>query len=300
MFPPESRSGHWLLAACVLAAAACSPLGVIDRPSANQNSRINYLVIHFTSEDFAESLRLLTERTEIPVSAHYLIPEPGDETYARRRLRIFRLVPESRRAWHAGDSYWDGETALNNRSIGIELVNRSACAEPDPSGETPPEEQSCEFLPFDGEQIDRLALLAADILARNPDIDPPDVVGHADVAPRRRADPGPLFPWRRLHEHGIGAWYDEATVSRYRARFERCLPGIAHVERALAAWGYGVGDNGENDLPTRYAVRAFQMHFRPSDYSGRVDAETAAILFALVEKYRPERSAALAVGCAGP
>lgn len=267
--------------------AGCTTLPIVDAPSANQNSRIDHLVLHFTSEDFAESLRLLTQRTNNPVSVHYLVPEPGDETYPQRRLRIYRLVTEQRRAWHAGKSYWAGAETLNDTSIGIEIVNRSACTNTQPEGlPATPDAQDCNFLAFPGEQIALVTRLARDILARNPDIDPVDVIGHGDVAPDRRVDPGPLFPWRLLYEQGIGAWYDDATVARFRVQFTIELPELILLQRALRAYGYHVEDTGVNDVQTRFAVRAFQMHFRPAAFSGKVDAETAAILFALLEKYR--------------
>ncbi len=261
---------------------------MVDVPSANQSSRINYLVLHFTSEDFAESLRLLTQPTDRPVSVHYLVPEPGDATYDRDELVVYRLVREPRRARHAGRSYWAASQSLNNSSIGIEIVNRSRCEAIDPEAEATPENQRCTFLGFPEEQIELVIRLAKNILARNPDIEPIDIVGHADIAPDRRLDPGPRFPWRRLHENGIGVWYDEETVTRYRTAFESELPDLAAMQRALAAFGYRIEETGENDVQTRFVVRAFQMRFRPASWSGGIDAETAAILFALLEKYRPD------------
>ena len=266
---------------------ACSPLRVVNVASENRSSRIEHVVLHFTSVDFAQSMRMLTERTERPVSAHYLVPEKGDPTYPHRRLRVYRLVDEEHRAWHAGQSHWSGDDALNGSSIGIEIVNRSACS-PVPLGNEPvPPEDRCEFHEFDAEQIDLVIELLLDILERHPRIDPVDVVGHSDIAPDRRLDPGPKFPWRRLYEHGIGAWHDDGVVDRYRERFEARPPTLALLQRALKAYGYDVEDTGEHDPRTQVALRAFQMHFRPSDWSGQPDAETAAIVFALLEKYRP-------------
>lgn len=278
-----------LIALAILLVAGCTAVPVVDAPSQNHNSRVNYLVLHFTSEHFAESLRLLTQHSDNPVSAHYLIPEPGDDTYDRRSIAVHRLVPEERRAWHAGKSYWAGKEALNDTSIGIEIVNRSACVDNEPETETPtPEEQACRFLNYPDEQIELVAGLAAGILSRYPDIDPVDVIGHADIAPDRRVDPGPLFPWKRLHEHGVGAWYDEQTVAKYRAQFVSDMPNIGQVQDALNAYGYSIEETGENDIQTRFVIRAFQMHFRSSDSAGQIDAETVAILYALIEKYRPE------------
>ena len=268
---------------------ACTSLNMVNAPSQNHNSRVNYLVIHFTSEHFAESLRLLTQPTARPVSAHYLIPEPDDDTYKRRSLGVHKLVPESRRAWHAGASFWHGEESLNDRSIGIELVNRSYCSDIDPDIETPaPENQSCVFRDFSAEQIALLVRLTGEIIERFPEIDAVDVVGHSDVAPDRKVDPGPRFPWRQLYEQGIGAWYDQETVDRNREQYRHDLPDIALIQRALLAYGYRIEETGQNDLQTRFVVRAFQMHFRPSDHSGQIDAETSAILFALLAKYRSE------------
>jgi len=277
------------IVSCLLLLAGCSSLDMIDRPSENQNSRVNFLVLHFTSENFSESMRLLTQRTDNPVSVHYLVPEPGDETYSGRTLKIHRLVPEHRRAWHAGKSYWSGTTALNDTSIGIEIVNQSACVDNDPETDSPtPEEQTCTFHSYAEAQIDLVILLARDILDRNPDIDPVDVIGHGDIAPGRRVDPGPRFPWKRLFDHGIGAWYDDETVARYRRQFDQDQPDLATVQGALSAYGYQVDQTGENDAQTRFVIRAFQMHFRPSAYPGVADVETVSILFALVEKYRAE------------
>ena len=268
--------------------AGCSqPPPIVDSPSATQSSRINFLVIHFTAEHFAESMRLLTEVTDRPVSVHYLVPEPGDETYTLSELRVHRLVDESRRAQHAGTSFWGGTRNLNDSSIGIEIVNRSSCETVSPDGKiTTPADQECTFLEFPEEQLDLVIELATDIIARNPDIAPVDVIGHSDIAPDRRVDPGPKFPWKRLYENGIGAWYDDETRDRYRRQFEIFPPQIGLFQQALDAYGYIVENSGINDDQTRFAVRAFQLHFRPDSYSGEVDAETAAILFSLLEKYR--------------
>ena len=278
-----------LVILCAAILVGCTSLRTIDLPSANHNSRVQYLVLHFTSEHYAESLRLLTQRTDSPVSVHYLVPEPGDDTYDRRSLEIFRLVPEHRRAWHAGKSYWAGADSLNDTSVGIEIVNRSACVDNDPETETPtPEDQTCTFLDFPDEQIELVIQLAQDILERNPDIDPVDVIGHGDIAPARRVDPGPRFPWKRLYENGIGAWPDDETVMKYRRLLKTDPANMSKVQRALQAYGYEIEETGENDVQTRFVLRAFQMHFRPSDTSGHADGETVAILLALLEKYRSE------------
>ena len=283
-----------LTGAGLCALAACGSLPLVNAPAEVHSSRVDHLVIHFTGQNFAESMRLLTQRNEIPVSAHYLVPELGDPTYPRRRLRIHQLVDEQRRAWHAGESYWHGEVSLNARSIGIEIVNRARCIDIDPDLDVmTPENQRCEFPEYGREQVDLVIRLARDILDRYPGLDPIDIVGHADIAPDRRMDPGPKFPWRELYEQGIGAWYDDDTVAKYLREFEARPPEPMLLQRALNAYGYRIEDTGENDPQTRFVLRAFQSHYRPSDWSGKPDAETAAILFALIEKYRPEALADL-------
>jgi len=272
----------------LLLIAGCSSLPIVDVPSQNHNSRIQYLVIHFTSENFSESLRLLTQRTDNPVSVHYLVPEPGDDTYDRSSLRIYRLVPEDRRAWHAGRSNWGRADALNDNSIGIEIVNQSACVNNDPDTESPtPDDQTCRFLAYPEAQLALVIKLIGDILERHPEIDPVDVVGHGDIATDRRVDPGPHFPWKRLYDAGIGAWYDDEAVAIYRPQFDELLPDMLTIQAALGRYGYLVEETGQDDTQTRFVIRSFQMHFRPSNTSGQIDAETAAILFALNEKYRP-------------
>ncbi len=266
---------------------SCSGLNYVDIQSTNQNSRVNYLVIHATSELFDESLRLLSTRNPGPVSSHYLVPFLEDPTYPRNRLRVYRLVDENRRAWHAGISQWGNESSLNDRSIGIEVVNDFKCSELETFiDEEVMIELECDFPSYPEEQIDILAQLVLKILERHPGIDPVDVVAHSDVAPNRKSDPGPEFPWQQLYERGIGAWYDSDTVLRYSLKLERNKPGIQELQCALSVYGYPIEISGVHDLQSQFAFRAFQLHFRPADYSGTVDTETAAILYALNEKYR--------------
>jgi len=297
----------------------CAGQAVVDAPSSNQNGRVRYLVIHHTTENFAASLALLTEPSDNPVSAHYLVPEPGDDSYTARSLRVYRLVPESGRAWHAGKSYWNGEESLNDHSIGIELVNRTYCLDsPDEiAGGTEPEklcfypdfaeqqlamlfdlipgipEKLCFYPDFAEQQLAMLFDLIPGIMQRHPDIDPTAIVGHADIAPDRKVDPGPRFPWQRLYQLGYGAWYDDETVVKYWNRFRKSLPPIAVIQRALHEYGYQIELTGTADHQTRLAMQAFQMHFRPMMTSGEVDADSVSVLFALLEKYRPERLDAL-------
>ncbi len=283
-----------LAAALVVLLGACGPYPVVEVESTNQSSRIDYIVIHYTSENFAESMRLLTEPSANPVSSHYLIPQPGDTTYPRFRLILHRLVPEYRRAWHAGRSYWAGEESLNDRSIGIEIVNLSACdANATDVDRVHLLEESCAFAGFDDEQIEMLTELLHDLLARYPGIDPVDIVGHSDIAPGRKFDPGPLFPWKKLHDAGIGAWFEADTVERFRQQFSDQPISQRQVARALDAWGFRLCAPGVTEPALAQAIRAFQMHFRPSDPNAVADVETVSILHALLERYRPDALAAL-------
>ncbi|HEN3568029.1 TPA: N-acetylmuramoyl-L-alanine amidase [Yersinia enterocolitica] len=241
-------------------------------PSIAQNERVRFLVLHYTATDDAESLRLLTQGD---VSAHYLVkthPESLDG-----KPVVLQLVPESQRAWHAGVSYWQGRNSLNDTSIGIEIVNRGFTERM----------LRREWYPYNESQIELIERLTKDILERY-NIDPTNVVAHSDIAPLRKSDPGPLFPWKRLAEQGIGAWPDDATVTKYiDGRNKNDLASVAIIQQALAHYGYQIPQSGELDDETSQVIKAFQMHFRAQDFSGIPDVETEAIALALVEKYRP-------------
>lgn len=278
----------------LLSHCSSKPYIVVD--STNQNSRIDYLVIHGTSENFAESLRLLTTTTSNPVSVHYLVPEINDHSYPVDKLRVYSLVAEHRRAWHAGRSYWAEESGLNDRSIGIEVVNEFKCEGTDKSlFESSIGDISCSFLPYSDEQIDLLVTLIKDILTRYPGLNPIDIVGHSDIARMRKSDPGPFFPWQRLYEEGIGPWPDDETVENYKRLFSANMPDIESVQLALLTLGYEVELTGIVDTQTQFTARAFQLHFRPADYSGVLDVDTLSRLWALLEKYRYDELATVSL-----
>jgi N-acetylmuramoyl-L-alanine amidase len=268
---------------------ACA--GVQTTDSANQNSRVSIIVIHHTTADFGDSLRILTKPSSYPVSSHYLIPEPGDPTYGKSSLKTFKLVDESRRAWHAGTSYWAGKSGLNDQSIGIELVNQTWCHASDVGVNpyTGGPDRLCFYPDFADGQIALLIKLLDEILERHPDVKPTHIIGHSDIAPDRKIDPGPRFPWQRLAALGYGAWYDDATVIQYWERFRAEPLPIGNLQKALAAYGYKIDVTGENDEQTRNVVRAFQLHFQPWQVTREMSRESAAILFALLDKYYPEQ-----------
>lgn len=224
-----------------------SDLEIIDRPSPNRDARpegqvIDTLVLHYTGMESGEAALERMCDPEAKVSAHYCIEEDG---------RIFALVPEDQRAWHAGVALWQGENDINARSLGIEMVNPG---------------HEFGYRPFPATQMMALKTLALDILTRQP-IPPARILGHSDVAPLRKEDPGELFDWPGLAASGIGIWPESTTA----AVLENA------VAKALQRIGYGYT---EEDLPA--VIRAFQRHYRPNAITGAADAETRRRLAALL------------------
>lgn len=240
---------------------------IIDgsHPSPNFNQRIFNLVLHYTALDFETSLKVLTDPKR-EVSAHYLIPE----TDIGGQRKIFQLVQDKERAWHAGVSNWKNRSGLNDTSIGIEIVNLGYT---DKDGKRT-------WYPFTDYQIESVIEISKIIIERYQ-IQATNIIGHSDIAPGRKLDPGPLFPWKKLCKNGIGAWYDEKSLEiQPNAKID-----IQRLQKNLRTFGYAINITGNFDQQTRTFVQAFQMHFRPNDYSGNLDAETIAILENLIKKY---------------
>ena len=272
------RKGLWLAAFALFLAGCAGEKGIVDKDGYQLDTRhqaqaayprIKVLVIHYTADDFDSSLATLTDKN---VSSHYLIPSVPP--LHRGKPCIWQLVPEQDLAWHAGISFWRGATRINDTSIGIELENRGWQKS---AGDK-------YFAPFEPAQIQALIPLAKDIIARY-DIKPQNVVAHADIAPQRKDDPGPLFPWRALAEQGIGAWPDAQRVNFYLAgRAPHAPVEMASLLDLLSRYGYKVKPEMTAREQQR-VVMAFQMHFRPTLWNGVADAETQAIAEALLEKY---------------
>ncbi|KAA9001069.1 N-acetylmuramoyl-L-alanine amidase [Affinibrenneria salicis] len=234
-----------------------------------QEARIRFLVIHYTAGDFPASLSVLTDEH---VSVHYLIPAAPPRVAGKPVA--WQLVPESEAAWHAGASYWRGYSRLNATSVGIELENAGYYATL----------TGWRGAPFPPAQIALLIDIAREIVARYH-IAPVNVVAHSDIAPQRKQDPGPLFPWRALAQAGIGAWPDEQRVAqRLLGRRPDQPVATEALLSKLQRYGYEV-DARMDERQRRRVIAAFQLHFRPGDHRGLADAETEAIADTLLEQY---------------
>jgi N-acetylmuramoyl-L-alanine amidase len=270
---------------------ACNSLPINKQISVGQNARIQSLVLHFTALNYERSMYALKDGGG--VSAHYLIPELQDSSYPNSNLEVIQLVDENQRAWHAGMSYWDGRRNLNDTSIGIEIVNVPNCLhKPVVTGTHGGEyaaHKNCQFPNFDAEQIELLIELAQGILQRHPDIEPTKVVGHSDISPNRKNDPGPRFPWYQLYQNGVGAWYEQETVDKYLQDFHLVAPSINLVQKALSLYGYNIKETGILDSQTQNVLSAFQTHFLPTQVTGELNPVTTATVFALLDKYKQPR-----------
>lgn len=233
---------------------------VVERPSPNHDARpgaVDMLVLHYTGMPTAEEALARLCDPEAKVSAHYTIDEAGT---------VWRHVPEERRAWHAGVSFWAGEKNVNGRSIGIELVNPG---------------HEFGYVPFAEPQIAALIALSQDILKRHA-IPARHVLGHSDVAPARKTDPGELFPWQRLAESGIGIWPSLSPPPCGEVEAPEALRVGGDAAALLSRFGYGVPPQVDTSLET--VIAAFQRHFRPSRIDGVADAECLRILKALEQR----------------
>jgi N-acetylmuramoyl-L-alanine amidase len=258
------RPVHWLTLPlmCLLGACASGPQvdPTVDRSyrAVSQDSRIQFIVIHFTTTGFNEALATLTLGG---VSSHYLVRDDP--------VIVYQLVDDSRRAYHAGDSSWQGNTQLNAASIGIEIVNRG--------------NRDGTWQDYRPEQIDAVVTLVKR-LAREYGVKPDHIVGHSDIAPQRKVDPGPRFPWKRLADEGLIPWPDASVVAEKRALYETNLPDVEWFQARLERIGYDVPTTRVLDRETRNVIAAFQMKYRPERFNGTPDAETAALLDALTSK----------------
>jgi N-acetylmuramoyl-L-alanine amidase len=229
-------------------------MDLLDLPSPNFDDRpvggpIDILLLHYTGMQTGDEAIQRLRDPAARVSSHYVVDEDGS---------VIRLVPEEKRAWHAGVSYWAGAREINARSIGIEIVN-------------PGHEWG--YRPFPDVQMRSVTALCQQIVAQHG-IPARRVIGHSDVAPLRKQDPGELFDWKGLAAQGVGLWPEPRPIAWSDAEF------LA----ALHAYGYDIdGPSGSAPETARHAaVLAFQRHFAPTRLDGRIDAQLAAILNGLL------------------
>jgi len=236
----------------------------IAAPSPNFDSRLrppDMLVLHYTGmRTGGEALARLRD-SEAKVSAHYVVEEDG---------QVFALVPDERRAWHAGVSSWAGESDINGISIGVEIVNPG---------------HEFGYRDFPDPQIAAVIDLASDIRSRW-DIPDARILGHSDVAPARKDDPGERFPWARLAAAGHGLWAEALAAPGPGLRKGDDGLGVQLLQSALASFGYGLSPTGTFDDATATVVVAFQRHFVQHRIDGVADGETRAKLMALLRMMR--------------
>jgi len=222
-------------------------------------SRPDMIILHYTGMKTGEGAEAWLCAPESQVSSHYLVHEDG---------HIVQMVRESDRAWHAGKSFWRGVTDVNSHSFGIEIANPG---------------HEFGYHSFPGKQITAVIDLCRGIIARHP-VPPQRVLGHSDVAPGRKVDPGEKFPWRKLAEAGIGHF-----VAPARAGGKPILghgdrgAAVEELQSMLSLYGYGVDITGVYDPPTSVVVSAFQLHFRPRRIDGLADRSTVDTLRRLLE-----------------
>ncbi len=235
-------------------------------PSPNLDERMDgrapdMILLHYTGMQSGEAALARLTTAASKVSSHYVVFEDG---------RIVQCVPEDRRAWHAGESSWAGETDINSRAIGIEIVN-------------PGHEFGYHNFPL--RQIAAVISLCKSIITRRGPISAGRILGHSDVAPSRKQDPGEKFPWELLSESGIGHWVRAAPLDLDGNALNPGDRGdaVVRLQRTLASYGYGIAESGSYDDATSDVIKAFQRHFRPARVDGIADRSTLLTLRALIE-----------------
>ena len=242
-----------------------SPLVADLFPSPNIEPRLrgltpSMLILHYTGLPTVERSLEILSRPDCKVSCHYVVDTDG---------RVIQMVPEEMRAWHAGLSSWQGETDINSASIGIEIQNSGH------SGGSPE---------FPEAQMRAVTALCQDIVARH-DITPPRVLGHSDIAPSRKIDPGEKFDWPGLARDGVGFWVPPVPVDVQDSGYGAgdVHDDVAEAQRLFARYGYGLAETGVFDEAMRFTVRAFQLHFRQALISERLDRSTLETARRLLE-----------------
>jgi N-acetylmuramoyl-L-alanine amidase len=217
------------------------------------------ILLHYTGMETAQAALDRLRDPVARVSSHYFVHENGN---------VVQMVREANRAWHAGVSSWGGQTDINSRSIGIEIVNPG---------------HDFGYPDFPIRQIAAVIALCRGIIARRA-VTRDRVLAHSDVAPARKQDPGEKFPWRLLAESGVGLWVEPVPITDWLS----LVPGdtgatVTELQKSFAEFGYGVPVSGDYDETTKHVVTAFQRHFRPAQVDGMADTSTRETLRKLLE-----------------
>ena len=252
------------MSSVAFAPESCVVAEVLPSPNFGERKaeRPDMILLHYTGmRQTMAALELLTISGS-QVSAHYFVFEDG---------RVVQLVQERHRAWHAGLATWAGETDINSCSIGIEIANPG---------------HEFGYRDFPRRQIAAVTALCRSIQTRHR-ISPMRVLGHSDVAPGRKQDPGEKFPWRTLFDSGVGHWVKPAPITRGRGSVLALGDhgeAVSLVQASLAEYGYGITANGNFDSAMQDVVAAFQRHFRPELIDGMVDESTRKTLSDLLSQ----------------
>jgi N-acetylmuramoyl-L-alanine amidase len=217
------------------------------------------VILHYTGMENADGALNWLCQEKAQVSCHYFVYEDG---------RIVQLVGEDKRAWHAGQSCWKGETDINSRSIGIEIANPG---------------HQFGYVDFPEAQMDSVIKLVGDIVARHA-IPAADILAHSDVAPTRKEDPGERFDWRLLHAAGLGIWVEPSPIiPGEKLALGECSEEVKNFQSGLGELGFEIAASGDFDDLTFYCTKAFQRHFRQEKVDGIDDLSTIDTLNRLLE-----------------
>lgn len=246
--------------------------------SKSYNERVRFVILHYTALNDERSITALTKND---VSSHYLVTQ-------ERYDSVYSLVPDTQRAWHAGTSSFDGYKNLNDNSIGIEISNLgySSASKQKTTNLKEGIVDTTMFYPYNDAQVFKIGMLLKELTAKYK-INPKYILGHSDIAPTRKFDPGPKFPWKHLYDYyGVGAWFEKKDFNTFYSQDLFNSYSVKDLKDELRKYGYDINSTDNWDLQSKKVVSAFQMHFRPRKVDGVFDLETFAIIKALNKKYK--------------
>jgi len=229
--------------------------------SKRNDQKIEFIIIHCVGLTPKKAIDVFADKK---VSSHYLL--------GRQNKPILQLVDDKYAAYHAGISFWQDRQALNTSSIGIELVSTGF------------DDVKEKYGTYSDHQIELLINLCQNLITKYQ-IKPQNILGHSDIAPMRKIDPGPNFPWQKLAQNNIGMWPNKQDIQYFSRKIPQSI-SIGYFQQNLAKLGYQITVTDRYDAKTKDCLKAFQMHFRPSNYQAIPDQETLAILLSLIKKYK--------------